>query len=205
MNSSYIYTQKNQNSQEVDKSTTDPRFYTFGEIELDNIDDINNIYFKNEEKEEFVDEEHTSKDFEDILSFLEVEGNSLIQKSELPKKFKKLKIVFRNLHFKNLFENYLNLNVHELFNSDIFSLEDKEYIKGNNEIIYTISKFIKKNFQFKVPKNLRTILEFFKMDLKQLIKTYMQKKENNKEKNSLINFLKKKRENPFEKVETNEH
>lgn len=102
MNSSYIYTQKNQNSQEVDKSTTDPRFYTFTEIEPDNIDDINNFYFKNEEKEEFEDEEHTSKDIEDILSFLEVEGNSLIQKSELPKKFKKLKIVFRNLHFKNL-------------------------------------------------------------------------------------------------------
>ena len=205
MNSSYIYTQKNQNSQEVDKSTTDPRFYTFTEIEPDNIDDINNLYFKNEEKEEFEDEEHTSKDIEDILSFLEVEGNSLIQKSELPKKFKKLKIVFRNLHFKNLFENYLNLNVHELFNSDIFSLEDKEYIKGNNEIIYTISKYIKKNVQFKVPKNLRKILEFFKMDLNHLIKTYMQKKENDKKKNSLINFLKKKRENPFEKVETNEH
>lgn len=50
-----------------------------------------------------------------------------------------------------------------------------------------------------MPKNLRKILEFFKMDLNQLIKTYMQKKENNKEKNSLINFLKKKRENPFEK------
>lgn len=207
MSTNQIKKQNNQNSHEIDSSSIDSRFYNLNESDLDNFDEISDFNFindDNKEKEES-EEENKPENIKDILNFLEVHINFLIQKSELPQKFKKLKIILPKVLFSNLLENYLNFNVYELFASNIFKLEDKECIERNKEIIDSISIYIKNNFQTKVSETLKNILDFFEMNLNQLFKTHNQKKENNKEKSSSIDFLRRKRKNPFETIEVNKN
>ena len=183
------------------------RFYNLNESDLDNFDEISDFNFindNNKEKEES-EEENKPENIKDILNFLEVHINFLIQKSELPQKFKKLKIILPKALFSNLLENYLNFNVYELFASNIFKLEDKECIERNKEIIDSISIYIKNNFQTEVSETLKNILDFFEMNLNQLFITYNQEKGNNEEKSSSIDFLRRKRKNPFETIEVNKN
>ena len=207
MSSNQIKKQNNQNSHEIDSSSIDSRFYILNEPDLDNFDEISDFNFindNNKEKEES-EEENKPENIKDILNFLEVHINFLIQKSELPEKFKKLKIILPKSLFSNLLENYLNFNVYELFASNIFKLEDKECIERNKEIIDSISIYIKNNLQTKVSETLKNILDFFEMNLNQLFITYNQEKGNNEEKSSSIDFLKRKRKNPIETIEVNKN
>lgn len=207
MSTNQIKKQNNQNSHEIDSSSIDSRFYNLNESDLDNFDEISDFNFindNNKEKEES-EEENKPENIKDILNFLEVHINFLIQKSELPQKFKKLKIILPKVLFSNLLENYLNFNVYELFASNIFKLEDKECIERNKEIIDSISIYIKNNFQTKVSETLKNILDFFEMNLNQLFITYNQEKGNNEEKSSSIDFLRRKRKNPFETIEVNKN
>ena len=207
MSTNQIKKQNNQNSHEIDSSSIDSRFYILNESDLDNFDEISDFNFindDNKEKEES-EEENKPENIKDILNFLEVHINFLIQKSELPQKFKKLKIILPKVLFSNLLENYLNFNVYELFASNIFKLEDKECIERNKEIIDSISIYIKNNFQTKVSETLKNILDFFEMNLNQLFITYNQEKGNNEEKSSSIDFLRRKRKNPFETIEVNKN
>ena len=124
MSTNQIKKQNNQNSHEIDSSSIDSRFYNLNESDLDNFDEISDFNFindNNKEKEES-EEENKPENIKDILNFLEVHINFLIQKSELPQKFKKLKIILPKVLFSNLLENYLNFNVYELFASNIFKL-----------------------------------------------------------------------------------
>ena len=173
MSTNQIKKQNNQNSHEIDSSSIDSRFYNLNESDLDNFDEISDFNFindNNKEKEE-TEEENKPENIKDILNFLEVHINFLIQKSELPEKFKKLKIILPKALFSNLLENYLNFNVYELFTSNKFKLEDKECIERNKEIIDSISIYIKNNFQIEVSETLKNILDFFEMNLNQLFKT----------------------------------
>ena len=207
MSTNQIKKQNNQNSHEIDSSSIDSRFYILNESDLDNFDEISDFNFindNNKEKEES-EEENKPENIEDILNFLEVHINFLIQKSELPEKFKKLKIILPKALFSNLLENYLNFNVYELFASNIFKLEDKECIERNKEIIDSISIYIKNNFQTEVSETLKNILDFFEMNLNQLFITYNQEKGNNEEKSSSIDFLRRKRKNPIETIEVNKN
>ena len=207
MSTNQIKKQNNQNSHEIDSSSIDSRFYILNESDLDNFDEISDFNFindNNKEKEES-EEENKPENIKDILNFLEVHINFLIQKSELPQKFKKLKIILPKALFSNLLENYLNFNVYELFASNIFKLEDKECIERNKEIIDSISIYIKNNFQTKVSETLKNILDFFEMNLNQLFITYNQEKGNNEKKSSSINFLRRKRKNPIETIEVNKN
>lgn len=207
MSTNQIKKQNNQNNHEIDSSSIDSRFYNLNESDLDNFDEISDFNFindNNKEKEES-EEENKPENIKDILNFLEVHINFLIQKSELPQKFKKLKIILPKALFSNLLENYLNFNVYELFASNIFKLEDKECIERNKEIIDSISIYIKNNFQTEVSETLKNILDFFEMNLNQLFITYNQEKGNNEEKSSSIDFLRRKRKNPFETIEVNKN
>ena len=207
MSTNQIKKQNNQNSHEIDSSSIDSRFYNLNESDLDNFDEISDFNFindNNKEKEES-EEENKPENIKDILNFLEVHINFLIQKSELPQKFKKLKIILPKVLFSNLLENYLNFNVYELFASNIFKLEDKECIERNKEIIDSISIYIKNNLQTKVSETLKNILDFFEMNLNQLFITYNQEKGNNEEKSSSIDFLRRKRKNPIETIEVNKN
>ena len=207
MSTNQIKKQNNQNSHEIDSSSIDSRFYNLNESDLDNFDEISDFNFindNNKEKEES-EEENKPENIKDILNFLEVHINFLIQKSELPQKFKKLKIILPKVLFSNLLENYLNFNVYELFASNIFKLEDKECIERNKEIIDSISIYIKNNFQTEVSETLKNILDFFEMNLNQLFITYNQEKGNNEEKSSSIDFLRRKRKNPIETIEVNKN
>lgn len=207
MSTNQIKKQNNQNSHEIDSSSIDSRFYILNESDLDNFDEISDFNFindNNKEKEES-EEENKPENIEDILNFLEVHINFLIQKSELPEKFKKLKIILPKALFSNLLENYLNFNVYELFTSNKFKLEDKECIERNKEIIDSISIYIKNNFQTEVSETLKNILDFFEMNLNQLFITYNQEKGNNEEKSSSIDFLRRKRKNPIETIEVNKN
>ena len=207
MSTNQIKKQNNQNNHEIDSSSIDSRFYNLNESDLDNFDEISDFNFindNNKEKEES-EEENKPENIEDILNFLEVHINFLIQKSELPQKFKKLKIILPKALFSNLLENYLNFNVYELFASNIFKLEDKECIERNKEIIDSISIYIKNNFQTEVSETLKNILDFFEMNLNQLFITYNQEKGNNEEKSSSIDFLRRKRKNPIETIEVNKN
>lgn len=207
MSTNQIKKQNNQNSHEIDSSSIDSRFYILNESDLDNFDEISDFNFindNNKEKEES-EEENKPENIKDILNFLEVHINFLIQKSELPQKFKKLKIILPKVLFYNLLENYLNFNVYELFASNIFKLEDKECIERNKEIIDSISIYIKNNFQTEVSETLKNILDFFEMNLNQLFITYNQEKGNNEKKSSSIDFLRRKRKNPIETIEVNKN
>ena len=207
MSTNQIKKQNNQNSHEIDSSSIDSRFYILNESDLDNFDEISDFNFindNNKEKEES-EEENKEENIKDILNFLEVHINFLIQKSELPEKFKKLKIILPKALFSNLLENYLNFNVYELFASNIFKLEDKECIERNKEIIDSISIYIKNNFQTEVSETLKNILDFFEMNLNQLFITYNQEKGNNEKKSSSIDFLRRKRKNPIETIEVNKN
>ena len=207
MSTNQIKKQNNQNSHEIDSSSIDSRFYILNESDLDNFDEISDFNFindNNKEKEES-EEENKPENIKDILNFLEVHINFLIQKSELPEKFKKLKIILPKVLFYNLLENYLNFNVYELFASNIFKLEDKECIERNKEIIDSISIYIKNNFQTEVSETLKNILDFFEMNLNQLFITYNQEKGNNEKKSSSIDFLRRKRKNPIETIEVNKN
>lgn len=207
MSTNQIKKQNNQNSHEIDSSSIDSRFYILNESDLDNFDEISDFNFindNNKEKEES-EEENKPENIEDILNFLEVHINFLIQKSELPEKFKKLKIILPKALFSNLLENYLNFNVYELFTSNKFKLEDKECIERNKEIIDSISIYIKNNFQTEVSETLKNILDFFEMNLNQLFITYNQEKGNNEKKSSSIDFLRRKRKNPIETIEVNKN
>ena len=207
MSTNQIKKQNNQNSHEIDSSSIDSRFYNLNESDLDNFDEISDFNFindNNKEKEES-EEENKPENIKDILNFLEVHINFLIQKSELPQKFKKLKIILPKVLFSNLLENYLNFNVYELFASNIFKLEDKECIERNKEIIDSISIYIKNNFQTEVSETFKNILDFFEMNLNQLFITYNQEKGNNEEKSSSIDFLRRKRKNPIETIEVNKN
>lgn len=207
MSTNQIKKQNNQNSHEIDSSSIDSRFYILNESDLDNFDEISDFNFindDNKEKEES-EEENKPENIKDILNFLEVHINFLIQKSELPEKFKKLKIILPKALFSNLLENYLNFNVYELFTSNKFKLEDKECIERNKEIIDSISIYIKNNFQTEVSETLKNILDFFEMNLNQLFITYNQEKGNNEKKSSSIDFLRRKRKNPIETIEVNKN